>query len=275
MSGRNLVAVLFGVLAAGALSVGTASAQANGSGTDADGDSNPAVNTKLIARIGDAAEAALDPPFEIVTFETGDPKHGDTITSQKVDGRTVTFSKGLTRQICNGQRYFRYDTQCTYLAAPSGKFAAVYRDDFARPLQIEFEQPVCAAALAVYPTGGQEGETFKVVLTPFTADGAPLPKAEYEFNWTKDTFRWRLMAGALFLDQKAKRVDVSVLSKRDPRKAVRFLIDDVAFIENDCALAMGDINAEGGYGETVDASDPAAEAPAADDAASDDEPSGS
>ena len=55
MSGRNLVAVLIGALAAGVLSMGTASAQANGSGTDADGDTNPAVNTKLIARIGDAA----------------------------------------------------------------------------------------------------------------------------------------------------------------------------------------------------------------------------
>lgn len=245
MRKHHLLAGLAGAVTISALAFSGAGAQ-NGAGPDADGDSNPAVNTKLIARIGDAAEAALDPPFKIVTFETDRNGHNEAIASQKVDNRTVSFSEGLTRQICTGQRYFRYDTQCTYLAAPSGKFAAVYRDEFQRPLSIEFEAPVCAAALAVYPTGGSEGEAFKVTLQPYSAEGGALEKAEYEFKWTKDTFRWRLMAGAFFLTEKAKRVEVTVSSKMNARKPVRFLIDDVAFIEDDCALAMDDINAAGG-----------------------------
>lgn len=267
---RTLFCVLAGAAAA-ALSAGAALAHpgdeaeaGNGAGYDADGDLNPAVNTRLIARIGDAAEAALDPPFKIVTFEASPSHHGDPVASERVDSRTIRFSPGLKRQLCDGRRYFSYDTECPYLAAPSGRFAAVYRDEWRRPLQIAFEEPVCAAALAVYPTGGAEGETFKVVLQPYAGDGAELQKVEYEFNWTHDTFRWRLMAGAFFFDRKAGRLDVSVESKADTSKIVRFLIDDVAFIEDDCALAIADINAEGGL---APAEAPAESAPAAAEAA--------
>lgn len=249
---RNLLGIVAGAGAAAMLATGGAAAHpedhesGNGAGYDADGDTNPAVNTKLIARIGDAAEAALDPPFKIITFEAGAGHHGDVIRAEKIDNRTVRFSPGLKRQLCTGQHYFDYDTECTYMAAPSGKFAAVYRDEFHRPLEIEFEQPVCAAAIAIYPTGGGEGETFKVVLAPFDEYGGALEKVEYEFNWTRDTFRWRLMAGAFFLEAKAKRLAVNVESKKDKSKNVRFLIDDVAFIEDGCGLAIDDINAEGG-----------------------------
>lgn len=261
---RTLFSVLAGAAAA-ALSAGGAVAHPETEGDQAasgngyDGDLNPAVNTRLIARIGDAAEAELDPPFKIVTFEAGPGHHGEAVAKERVDSRTVRFSPGLKRQLCDGRRYFSYDTECPYLAAPSGRFAAVYRDEWRRPLQIAFEEPVCAAALAVYPTGGAEGETFKVVLQPFTGDGAELEKVEYEFNWTHDTFRWRLMAGAFFFDRKAGRLDVSVESKADKSKIVRFLIDDVAFIEDDCALAIADINAEGGL---APAEAPAESAPA-------------
>lgn len=260
---KTAFGMLASVGAAAALATGAAIAHPpgektadNGTGYDADGDSNPAVNTKLIARIGDAAEAALDPPFKIITFEASATHHGDAIRKEKVDSRTVSFSPGLKRQLCAGQHYSDYDTECSYMAAPSGKFAAVYRDEFHRPLQIEFEQPVCAAATAIYPTGGAEGETFKVLLQPYGEDGAELDRVEYQFNWTRDTFRWRLMAGAFFLDQKAKRLDINVSSKSDSAKNVRFLIDDVAFIEDDCALAMNDINAEGGL-VRVEAAPPA------------------
>lgn len=277
----NLLGVLAGVAGVAALSTGGAlahqqttesgeAAHSNGSGYDPDGDSNPAVNTRLIARIGDAAEAALDPPFKIITFETSAPHADDMIHTQKIDNHTVTFSPGVKRQVCDGQPYSRYDSACVYMAAPSGRYAAVYSDEFHRPLSIEFDKPVCAAALAVYPTGGAEGETFKVVLQPYSEDGAALDKVEYEFNWTKDTFRWRLMAGAFFLDQKAKRVDVNVESKANHSKIVRFLIDDVAFIEDDCSVAMDDINAEGGLVRTTapaQTSEPAAPAEPADAAA--------
>jgi hypothetical protein len=270
---RTAFEVLASLGAAAALSAGIAAAHPtgdenadNGAGYDADGDSNPAVNTRLIARIGDDAEAQLDPPFKIVTFEASARHHGDAIRKEKVDSRTVSFSPGLKRQLCTGQHYADYDTECTYMAAPSGKFAAVYRDEFHRPLQIEFEEPVCAAAVAVYPTGGKEGEKFKVVLQPYGVDGGELDAVEYQFNWTKDTFRWRLMAGAFFLDQKAKRLDVNVESKSDSSKNVRFLIDDVAFVEDNCALAIEDVNAEGGV-VRVEAMSAAPAAPAAPEAA--------
>jgi hypothetical protein len=217
----------------------------NGSGPDPDGDTNPAVNTRLIARIGDAAEAALDPPFKIVTFEVPPGTHGDVIRDQYAAKYGVKFGNGLRRQICEGQRYFRYDSQCTYIAAPSGKYAAVYRDDWRRPLIMRFEKPACAAALALYPTGGEEDEPYVVTLTPYAGD-AQLEPVRYFFRWTHDTFRWRLMAGAFFLGEKATRMDVGIKSLKDEKKIVRFLIDDVAFIENDCAVALADIEAETG-----------------------------
>jgi hypothetical protein len=231
--------------AIGATGLGAAAfAAPNGEGPDPDGDSNPAVNTLLFARIGDAAEAALDPPFQIVTFEASRTKHGEKIKEEKTGDRKVKFSNGLARQICKGQLYFRYDTQCTYMAAPSGEMAGLYRDEWGRPLKIRFDQPVCAAALAAYPTGGQEGERYKIELQPYDAAEKKLDAVSYEFEWTNDTFRWRLMAGAFFGDPQVTRMDVNILSLTNPKKVVRFLIDDVAFIESECAQAQEDMRAE-------------------------------
>jgi hypothetical protein len=234
-------------LAAGAATLfvaGAASGAPNGQGPDPDGDSNPAVNTLLFARIGDAAEAALDPPFQIATFEAARTKHNEKIKEAKAGDRKISFSGGLKRQICKGQLYFRYDTQCTYMAAPSGEMAGLYRDEWGRPLKISFEQPVCAAALAAYPTGGQEGERYQIKLQPYDESGKKLEPAVQEFQWTNDTYRWRMMAGAFFGDKRASRVDVSLASLTNPKKVVRFLIDDVAFIENECVQAQEDMKAE-------------------------------
>jgi hypothetical protein len=235
-------------LAAAGLVSGAAFAAPNGEGPDPDGDSNPAVNTKLFARIGDAAEAALDPPFQILTFEAPRVRHGEKVLEETVGEqdlkRKVTFSGGLSRQICKGQLYFRYDTQCTYMAAPSGEMAALYRNEWGRPLKVTFEKPVCAAALAAYPTGGQEGERYQIELQPYDAAGEKLDKVAYEFTWTNDTYRWRLMAGAFFGSDKAARIDVNFASLSNPKKVVRFLIDDLAFIENDCVQAEADMKAE-------------------------------
>lgn len=244
---------LLGMLGAGGACFalfGAAGAQPvrwNGAGPDPDGDSNPATNTRLLVKIGDGAEAALDPPFKIITFEAPPGGHGDVIRKQYEKKYGVAFSRGLKRQICEGQRYFQYNSECTYLRAPSGRFAAVYRDDWGRPLRIRFSRPVCAAALALYPTGGKEGEAYKVTLRPYADDETELPKVDFEFTWTNDTFRWRMMAGAYFLDRKAARLDVNIESKKDKKKIVRFLIDDVAAIEDDpatpadeCALWLAD-----------------------------------
>ena len=220
-----------------------AAAQGNGYGPDPDGDGNPATNTRLFVRIGDAAEASLDPPWRVITFEN----RGGNAEAIRMDYRSdygVTFSKGLKRQVCDGPRYFRYDSQCTYLRAPSGRMAALYRDDYNRPLRIRFDDPVCAAALAVYPTGGEEGEEFRITLRPYDANGKRMHRVRHYFTWTNDTFRWRLMAITRFLDKKAARVDVEVESMWDEGKIVRFLIDDVAFIEDDCSRILDDIAAD-------------------------------
>ena len=209
----------------------------NGVGPDPDGDTNPATNTRAISKIGDAAEAAFDPPYRVVTFEAPPGRHNDVIRKDYQKDFGVTFSRGLNRQICEGQRYFQYNSQCTYLRAPSGQYAAVYQDDYRRPLRIRFEQPVCVAAMAIYPTGGKEGEIFEVTLQGYDSNDQKLDAAKVKFKWTQDTFRWRHMAGAYFTNQKAQRVDVSMrsLDPKEKGKIVRFLLDDVAFIENACS----------------------------------------
>lgn len=240
LAGAAIAALCFALPAPGAV------AQENGYGADPDGDGNPATDTRLFVRIGDAAEASLDPPWRVVTFE-GPGGNGDEIRAQTTPGRggmRVSFSKGLKRQVCDGPRYFRYDSQCTYLRAPSGRYAALYRDDYDRPLRIRFDEPVCAAALALYPTGGAEGEEFKVTLRPFAGDSKRLGKpVSYRFTWTNDTFRWRMMAITRFLDQKAERVDVKIESVTNKGRLTRFLIDDVAYIKDDCHRYLDDLAA--------------------------------
>ncbi|GAB4516853.1 MAG: hypothetical protein Kow00133_00880 [Amphiplicatus sp.] len=206
----------------------------NGYGPDPDRDDNPATNTRLLARIGAAAEAVLLPPYRAITFEAPPGRHGDAIGKQYAKEFGVIFGPGVTRQICVGQRYFQYDSACTYRRAPSGRYAALYRDDWGRPLDIRFAEPVCAAALAIYPTGGEEGEKFEAVIEPYGPDGEKLDKAVAPFAWTRDTFRWRLMVGVYLLDKQASRIEISVVSKDNAQKNVRFLIDDVAFVEEGC-----------------------------------------
>ncbi len=207
----------------------------NGLGADPDGDTNPVTNTRKISRIGDAAEAAFDPPYKVVTFEENGAKHNQKIEKAFKADFGVTFSKGLRRQICKGQRYYQYNSHCTYRRAPSGKFAALYDADerFGAPLALSFEAPVCAAAMAIYPTGGKEGERYEVTLKGTAAGGAVSP-VKASFNWTKDTFRWRHMAGAYFMDKPIDKLEVSIKSKDAPAKVVRFLIDDVAFVTDSC-----------------------------------------
>lgn len=210
----------------------------NGSGVDADGDGNPATNTRAFLATGDAAESAFDPPYRVVTFEAPPGGHGDRVDHAYAPSFGVTFDAGLTRQICAGQRYFQYDTQCTYRRAPSGRYAAFYRNDWGAPLKVSFARPVCIAAMAIYPTGGAEGERFRLTMQPFDAEGAPLPKARADFTWTADTFRWRLMAGAYMLQERAAAMTIRVDSLDRPKKAIRFLIDDFAIVEDGCSEAL-------------------------------------
>ena len=121
----------------------------NGIGPDPDRDGNPATRTLALASIG-AEDARLDPRFRVISFEPPPGRHGDKIANQYAERFGAHFSKGLNRQICEeGQRYFRYDTFCSYIAPPSGAYAAHYRTDRRDPLVVTFDKPVCAAALSI------------------------------------------------------------------------------------------------------------------------------
>ncbi len=212
----------------------------NGVGPDPDRDTNPATDTGSISLSGDAAKAADDPPYAVITFEPPPGSHGDKIGTAYKDKFGVSFGAGLTRQICEGQRHFRYDSMCTYEAAPSGRFAAGYLDYLNSPLIMEFSKPVCVVAMAIYPTGGKEGEPFELTIQGWTEAGARLPPVKTDFEWTKDTVRWRHMAGAYYLGERANKIAVGMRSKdgAEAPNVLRFLIDDLAFVEDGCKEAL-------------------------------------
>ena len=247
--------------AAGSLMASAALAQGgqyheNGIGPDPDRDSNPATRTLALASIG-AEDARLDPRFRVISFEPPPGRHGDKILNQYADKFGARFSKGLNRQVCEeGQRYFRYDTFCSYIAPPSGAYAAHYRTDRRDPLSIIFDKPVCAAALSIYPIGGREGERFEATLTPYAGE-RKLETARIHFAWRQDTFRWRTMVGGFFLkepkgsgDEAVDRIEVMIRS-RDPvaknADIVQFLIDDFGTIDKDCEKVLDDIRKATGF----------------------------
>ncbi|NOX94524.1 MAG: hypothetical protein GXP04_05340 [Alphaproteobacteria bacterium] len=227
----------------------------NGIGPDPDNDSNPATITGTISITGDAAEAADDPPYAVITFEPPPGEHGDVIKDIYKDEFGVEFGPGLTRQICEGQRRFLYNSMCTYAAAPSGKFSAGYLNYLNSPLVIKFERPVCVVTMAIYPTGGKEGEPFEFTIEGWTEDDKKLPNAVAKFNWTNNTVRWRHMAGAYYLDQPATKISISMESKDggEAKKVLRYLIDDLAFVETACEDALAAIAEKAG--DTLDDDD--------------------
>lgn len=214
----------------------------NGVGADPDGDTNPATVTGVISRVGDAAEAASDAPYRVITFEPPPGEHGDVIREAYAKEYGVRFGRGVRRQICEGQRRFYYDSLCTYEAAPSGRFSIAYENHLNAPLSIAFDKPVCVLTMAIYPTGGREGEPFKVTIDAWDENGAPLPRANAAFKWTKYTARWRHMAGAYYIGGRAKRIEVSMKSEDAKAKndTLRYLIDDLAFVEEGCAEILAD-----------------------------------
>ena len=234
------------LIMAGAITVGLLAAPAyaqnneNGYGPDPDGDTNPATKTRAIAKIG-ATDVRLDPRFSVITFEPPPGVHGRKIRDQYQPRYGVSFGTGLEWQICDDQRYFQYDSLCTYIRPPSGSFAAYYRDDWKRPLSVEFKKPVCAVMMSVYPPGGKEGEKFRVTLKAKKANGDSAGEARVTFTWTQDTFRWRVMAGGFFLSEPAASVDVMVRRVTDGGDVVQFLIDDLATVETGCEAVLDDI----------------------------------
>lgn len=228
-------------------------ANENGYGPDPDGDTNPATRTRAIANVG-ATDINLDPRFTVMTFEPPPGAHNRWIKDQYEDSFGVGFSKGLRWQICDEQRYFKYDSLCAYIRPPSGLFAAYYRDDFKRPLKVDFKKPVCAAMMSVYPTGGKEGEKFKVTLAAKDANGASVGDARVTFGWTQDTFRWRVMAGGFFLNAPASSIDVSVARVENAGEVLQFMIDDLAFMETGCAELLEEIKDAAGFEVAPDGS---------------------
>ncbi|WDI30517.1 hypothetical protein PUV54_11165 [Hyphococcus flavus] len=214
----------------------------NGIGPDPDNDTNPATITGVISRVGDAAQASNDEPYRVITFEAPPGKHGDVIREAYAEDYGVHFGRGVTRQICEGQRRFYYDSMCTYEAAPSGQYAAAYVNHLNAPLVITFDEPVCVVTMAIYPTGGREGERFRVRIKGWDENGMELPQARAGFEWTKYTVRWRHMAGAYYLGGRAKRIEVSMRSRgwRNRRETLRYLIDDLAFVQDGCEEILAD-----------------------------------
>lgn len=234
------LSIAVAAVAASAFSAAFGQAHENGYGPDPDGDTNPATRTRAIASIG-AADASLDPRFTVMTFEPPPGAHNRMIRNQYAERYGVGFSKGLKWQICDDQRYFQYDSLCTYVRPPSGTYAAYYRDDWKRPLKVDFRKPVCAVMMAVYPTGGKEGEKFNVTLEAKKEDGSSAGTANVAFAWTQDTFRWRVMAGGFFLSSPAKSVDVTIARAENAGDVLQFLIDDLAYIEEGCAEVLDEI----------------------------------
>lgn len=250
MSGgkASLTALAFMVLSAGALTQAQAQdngawAHENGIGADPDNDANPATDTGGISISGDGALLGEDAPYAVINFEAPPGRHGEALKEQYRDEFGVFFGDGLTRQVCQGQRRFAYDSICTYEAAPSGAYAAGYHDPLNRPLIIEFDRPVCVAAMAVYPTGGKEGEPFKLNIDAWDSQGRALTPVEITFEWTKQTVRWRHMAGAYYLGDRAAKISIRMqsLDRKEQNKILRFLIDDIAMIEDGCEEALRDI----------------------------------
>ncbi len=219
----------------------------NGIGPDPDRDSNPATITGVISRVGNAAEASSDAPYRVITFEPPPGDHGDVIREAYADKFGVHFGRGVTRQICEGQRRFYYDSMCTYEAAPSGAFAAGYVNHLNAPLVITFDEPVCVVTMAIYPTGGRQGEPFTVTINGWDENGVALPRADASFEWTKYTARWRHMAGAYYLGGRAKKIEVSMKSdrRRGRRDTLRYLIDDLAFVQEGCSEILADFVEDG------------------------------
>jgi|GEM_PF-1427907 len=220
----------------------------NGIGPDPDRDSNPATDTRVIPFIGDAEAAGDDPPHAVITFEPPPGKHGEAIRQDYAKDFGVKFGKGLSWQICSGKRLFYYDTMCTYEAPTSGTYSAGYLNYLNSPLSIEFEKPVCVVTMSIYPTGGKEGEPFEFKIVGWTAEGEKLSEATADFEWTNNTVRWRNMAGAYFVDQRAKKITISMRSKdaSQVKDTLRYLIDDFAFVDDGCDTALDDIETRTG-----------------------------
>lgn len=234
----------------------------NGIGADPDRDTNPATITGVITRVGDADAAANDAPYTVITFEPPPGKHGEVIREEYAKKYGVKFGRGLTRQICEGQRRFYYDSMCTYEAAPSGEYAVGYLNHLNAPLLIEFDKPVCVATMAIYPTGGREGEPFTVTINGWDENEIPLAPADAEFDWTKNTVRWRHMAGAYYLGARAKKIAVSMKSgeAKQAGDVLRFLMDDLAFVQEGCDAVLAEL-----VQADTDAAAPQAEIPAPSD----------
>ncbi|MBI1394101.1 MAG: hypothetical protein GC152_15315 [Alphaproteobacteria bacterium] len=264
----RLAAVL--AVAASAYAPGRAAAGENGIGADADGDGNPATDVLGYYREVTPGADQFDVPFRVVTFDPPPGRNNDIVSGQYADGMGVRFSDGLKLQICDGQRYPRYDSRCTYEAPPSGSYAAVYSNSPRDPLRIKFDAPVCATALSIYPVGGVEGERFRVNITMRRSgvDGgepARIGSTKVDFTWTNNTFRWRNKVMAFLEEGAADSIEIEmrslkledddaaeqaaydylVASGEEPpqmteeqktaraerrRRNIDFLIDDVAFI---------------------------------------------
>lgn len=215
----------------------------NGIGPDPDNDTNPATDTTILPFVGEVLTGADGTVFPVIHFEPPPGTHGEAIRTDYEGKYGVTFGPGLSWQVCEGQRHFYYNSMCTYEAPTSGKFAAGYLNYLNSPLVIEFEEPVCLVSMSMYPTGAKQREPFVFKIQGWGTDGLPIDSAQEEFEWRKETVRFRNIAGAYFDGKPAKKIAVSMQSL-DPLEAsetLRYLIDDLAFVSGSCEDAIDEI----------------------------------
>lgn len=234
------------VVAQQSASAGTANSgvHENGVGPDPDGDTNPATQTRGVAFVADGVSAEETPPYPIIRFEPPNGAHGAALKDKAFKDDGVRFSAGLSLQECRARRNFREKTLCTYPAAASGQYAGGYANDDGEALTITFDKPVCLVTMALYPTGGEEDEEFVMKINGASEDGEMLEASNVAFPWRANTVRWKNMAGVYFTGAKAKGVSVLVRSatETDRIEPVRFLIDDIAYVSDNCADALKNVS---------------------------------
>ena len=213
----------------------------NGIGPDPDGDTNPATITRVVAFQGASEKLNTSAPYHLITFEPPPGRHGELIIKDYGEEFGATFSKGLRWQECRGSRHGLYDSLCVYPAPTSGVFAAVYETANNKPLTIEFEKPACLATMSIYPTGGEDGEQFTLFISGWDEEGNRLTQASETFSWQKNIVRFDNLAGAFFDGAPAKKLSVTLTRANKPYENIRFLIDDLGFVSEQCETAVADI----------------------------------
>ena len=236
-------ALLLAMMAAGpTYAQGGSGVHENGIGRDHDGDTNPATETRSGAAFN-PSRTQYDSSYSVISFDDGAARSGKQVASSYQRDVGVAFSSGLTFEQCAPPQNTDHAGMCPYYAAPSGRFVGGFDAYHHGELRANFAREACVVAMSVYPTGGEAGEIFEVRLRGENPAGVPITEQTKVFTWRASTIKWQNEVGVYFTGDTAKNVFISVKSLRHPKRPVRFLIDDFAFVEVGCAKAIAKVRA--------------------------------